>query len=166
MTCAITLSRANLYHIRDVCSPGLCTTQLFNLQFIIMATTRIARQAYLRIRQADLASFADNIFNRTNGVPAYATIQPSITALAVPLTRYKETLAASRNRGISEVLAKNLARTELLRQLEIVADAVETLATDNPQIIVDAGFTVQQSTAQRYNGELPPPTGQTHERTR
>ena len=122
-----------------------------------MANSKIARQAYRRTRQADLASFADNVFNRTNGVPAYATIQPVITALSAPLTRYKETLAAARNRGMSEVLAKNLARTELLRQLEAAANAVETLAADNPQIIVDAGFSVQQNTGQRYTGELPPP---------
>lgn len=122
-----------------------------------MATTRIARQAYRRARQTDLASFADNVFNRTNNVPAYAPLQPVITALAVPLTRYKETLAASRNRGMTEVLAKNLAREELLRQLDLVANAVESLAADNLQIIMEAGFTTQQSTGQRYIGELPAP---------
>jgi hypothetical protein len=122
-----------------------------------MANSKIARQAYRRTRQADLASFADNVFNRTNGVPTYATIQASITALAPSLTHYKETLAASRNRGIAEVLAKNLAREELLRQLDIVANAAETLAGGNPQIIVEAGFTIQQSSGQRYTGELPPP---------
>ncbi len=119
--------------------------------------TKIARQAYRRTRQTDLASFADNVLQRTNGIPAYATIQPVITALTVPLTRYKETLAAARNRGASEVLAKNLARTELLRQLDIVADATETLAAGNPQIIVDAGFSLQQSSGQRFAGELPRP---------
>ena len=119
--------------------------------------TKIARQAYRRIRQTDLATFADNVFNRTNGVPAYAAIQSAIMALADPLSRYKETLAASRNRGLSEVLAKNIAREELLEQLETVANAVESLASGNPQIIVDAGFSMQISTAQRYNGELPQP---------
>jgi hypothetical protein len=122
-----------------------------------MLNAKIARRAYRRGRQADLASFADNVFNRTNNVPAYASVQSSVTNLTPLLTRYKETLAAARNRGVSEVLAKNIARIELMRQLDVIADMVETLADGNPQIIVDAGFSLQQSSGQRFAGELPPP---------
>lgn len=122
-----------------------------------MPKLKIARQAFRRARQTELAAFADNIVARMSGDAAFQPLQTELQTLAPACSKYKEALAAARNRGISEVLAKNLAHADLVRRLNSMADALESFAGDNPQPIVDAGFSVQQSSGQRYAGRLPAP---------
>ncbi len=122
-----------------------------------MSTVKVARQAYRRARQNDLVSFSENIITRMTGSATYATLQPQVQALSDAVTRYAETLAAARNRGMAEVLAKNLAKAALVAQLDVVASALDIVVAGNPQLIVDAGFPVPQSPGQRYTGKLPAP---------
>lgn len=120
-----------------------------------MIAVKIARQAYQRGPQTDLATYADNLVVRMSGT-AYAPLDAQVRNLASACQRYKDALVAARNRGASEVLAKNLARTELMRHVNELADGLERMSGNNRQLIVDAGFSIRQSNNLRYS-RLPAP---------
>jgi len=122
-----------------------------------MSSLKIARQSYQRARQSTLAAFAKSVIARTTGVDEYRDLQAQVQPLAGLLDDYQNKLSVARNRGRAEILAKNLAQTALIKQLNMVATALEELAQDQEQLIVSAGFTVQQETSFRYNTKLPTP---------
>ena len=123
-----------------------------------MSKLKIARQAYRKSRQTDLLTFAEHVYKRMKGSGVYAALQDKIEALAAPIQQYAAALAAARNRGLSEVLAKNLIRRALIRLLDALALALEDMAGDQEQLFIDAGFSVAQEQGLRFSGnELPAP---------
>lgn len=70
---------------------------------------------------------------------------------------YTNSLTEAQNRGRSEVLAKNNAQAALVQQLDVIATNLNLLAQGDAQMIVNAGFTLQQSTGVRYTDKLPAP---------
>jgi len=118
--------------------------------------TKVFRRAYQRIRQAELASFATNVLNRTKGEADYAFIQTDITALEAALQAYQTALAAARNRGMAEVVVKNEAQKALLTVLDRIADAFDLKAELSPALLTGAGFSLQQPPV-RFAGQIPVP---------
>ena len=138
--------------------PGLCTAHFFHfLTQLLMINTKIARQTFRRAAQSELVPFADNVLKRIKDVAAYSTLQPLAAQVSVARDLYAVALAAARNRGASEILAKNLSKAELLKQLDLLADGLAALAEGDTQRIVDAGFSPQESTSLRYSNQMPAP---------
>lgn len=123
-----------------------------------MTKVKIARMPYQRARKSSLAAFSENVLKRTLNVAAYQAIQGEVEPLPALLTTYRNALVAAHNLGRSETTAKNLAQTALIRQLDAVAAALETLAGEDVQLVIDAGFTVHQSLGLRYSDQLPQPS--------
>lgn len=129
-----------------------------------MSKVKITRTAYQRSGKF-LAAFAENVLKRTLNAAPYQSIQAQVEPLPALISTYQNALAAAHNKGKSETTAKNLSQAALVRQLDSIASALETLAGDDVQLLVDAGFSVQQSLGLRYSDRLPQPLIQKAEST-
>lgn len=121
-----------------------------------MAIKKIARQAYRRLPENELYHFIDNVYRRMKEVPAYASLQVRVDALFIPLQQYVSALAAARNRGISEILVKNLMRKTVIGLVDELVPELEILAAGREQLIVQAGFRVQLANGARFKGGVLP----------
>lgn len=114
----------------------------------------INRRSYRSAPQAELASFTENVLQRTRENPEFSFLAESLVELETCLEQYQKALAAAKNRGLVEVSAKNEARGKLVACLDLVADQLETAPELSPTRVLNAGFRANESAAR--TGETPP----------
>ncbi|MDX1912980.1 MAG: hypothetical protein SFV22_15915 [Saprospiraceae bacterium] len=115
----------------------------------------IDRGSFRYARQAELASFAENVLQRTLSVPEFAFMAEAVQELQTPLENYVAALANSRNRGKSEVAAKNAAQKTLVAALNKITDALEQHPDITDVAIYQAGFSPRN--AFRISQQVPTP---------
>jgi hypothetical protein len=115
----------------------------------------IDRGVFRQSRQAELASFAKNVLQRTLSVPEFAFMADAVQALQAPLENFESALAAARNRGLAEVAAKNAAQKALLAALFKVADEMDQYPAITEHLIYEAGFSPRFASRAAQNIPVP-----------
>lgn len=147
-----------LCHLGDVCYTGLRNPFFQPLHFFTaMKIFKIVRRAYLRARQDELATYVENVYTRTKDVPAYEPLQFRVDMLFEPLAQYKAALLKAKNRGLSEVGAKNQGRERLISVFDPFVTNLVEFAGNNIQLLIDAGLTVRAERAIPFTGTIPEP---------
>jgi hypothetical protein len=124
-----------------------------------MSTPRIARQGYRRVRQEELHAFAAQLVAAMETHPTLAALDQVNEPLKTAFTRFSDTFTLYLNTGSRPATnAKNYAKRVLIRAIDAYADAVDAKTGEDGQLILEAGFVIQQSnSAGRMNGRIPPP---------
>jgi hypothetical protein len=145
------------YLVSDIFLKHVCS-DCFNRFKIVydMTKTKIWRQAYRRLRQAQLAVYAQNVVQRTKDNPAYASLQTFITALDTLQQRYAQALASAQDGGRAGIVAKEQLKAQVLAQLGALADALNDFADGDPTLIANAGFDLLPESTRNLD-ILPPP---------
>lgn len=123
----------------------------------MLTNVKIARTDYQRAPQNELSTFAAHVVSRMKGVKAYESLDSLVQSLDAASATYRAALTAARSRSTAEIHAKGLAKFNLLDLLNQLATALEALAGDDSQLIVETGFSLVQSSGLRYAGKLPAP---------
>lgn len=122
-----------------------------------MSTFKITRRFYQRAPQHKLATYAENVYNRTKGVAKYESFQALVEAIEEPLEQYKAALLAIENGGKSQILAKNISKQKLIKALDKLVNSLENSEGITAQLIVDAGFTLKSKPIPAFIGKLQSP---------
>ena len=117
---------------------------------------KVLRREYRQLKQAELASFAENVVNRVKGATPYAAVQSGVAALEQCSQTFARALAAARQGGIEQTQAKEAAKKQLLTELDAMANLIDNGASGDSAYIIGAGFRLRSS-PQRYTGIIGPP---------
>ncbi|MBL7813947.1 MAG: hypothetical protein JNL70_02990 [Saprospiraceae bacterium] len=103
--------------------------------------------AIRRIKQDEFKTFADLVFDSTNGKPVYAPFQTAITDMQAKAEVFQSALIKSKNRGKSEIEAKNAAYNDLYQALVRIAKLMDAnwQTNDFDRLKMDAGFTLNKT---------------------
>lgn len=117
----------------------------------------VLRRVYQQTRQDELATFAENVIQRTTGQADYQPLAEALQQLAVCAAAYKDALAAARDRGRMAIAAKNQAQAALLAALDTAADGLDFHAKGDSRYILNAGMPVRTPRRSLLLGDVPPP---------
>jgi hypothetical protein len=110
-----------------------------------MGSTKISRQHFRRLPQAQLAIFTENVVTRLKNNPVYSALQTQVAALETTDQQFSAALAAARSGGRAAIVAKDQLREQIFAQLNTLADALDVLAQGNELMLVNAGFEVKNN---------------------
>ncbi|MBI1227927.1 MAG: hypothetical protein GC192_22035 [Bacteroidetes bacterium] len=118
---------------------------------------KVRRTAWRTLTQAKLPNYANNVYNLTKDVPAYAYLDAKVDVLKLKSDALAGWLDVIGTGNHSAMTNKNLAIPELYAALEDVATGLEENAT-TAAFIVEAGMEVHK-TPVRHVGDLMPVFG-------
>ena len=115
---------------------------------------------FKRIKQDELKTFTDEVYQNMNGKPVYAPFQTAVTAMSESAEKFQQALVKSKNGGKEIMEAKNAAQEELYSALIRIAKLMDAEWTKNDQdkLKEDAGFTVNKTPERKVVTFVNPPT--------
>lgn len=102
----------------------------------------VRKTTFKKLTQADLASFAQNVYTRMSTKPEYQPFAELVALLGTQLETYKSSLAFAVNRGIDQVAQKEQAKTDLFSTLDRIADQLNVNHTGLETWVLNAGMDV------------------------
>jgi hypothetical protein len=116
--------------------------------------------AIKRIKQDEFKTFADLIFDNTNGKPVYAPFQEAITAMNLTAGIYQTALIKSKGRATEAVAAKDAAKEDLYNALVRIAKSMDAFwpTSAHDKLKSDAGFTLNKAPERHNVAYVEPPT--------
>ena len=115
---------------------------------------------FKRIKQDELKTFTDEVYQNMNGKPVYAPFQTAVTAMSESAEKFQQALVKSKNGGKEIMEAKNAAQDDLYSALIRIAKLMDAEWTKNDQdkLKEDAGFTVNKTPERKVVTFVNPPT--------
>ena len=115
---------------------------------------------FKRIKQDELKTFTDEVYQNMNGKPVYAPFQTAVTAMSESAEKFQQALVKSKNGGKEIMEAKNAAQDDLYSALIRIANLMDAEWTKNDQdkLKEDAGFTVNKTPERKVVTFVNPPT--------
>ena len=100
-----------------------------------------------RIKQDELKTFTDEVYDNMNGKPVYAPFQTAVAAMSESATIFQKALIKSKSRATVDIDAKNIAQSDLHIALIRIAKLMDAEWPTNEQdkLKEDAGFTVNKA---------------------
>ena len=115
---------------------------------------------FKRIKQDELKTFTDGVYQNMNGKPVYAFFQTAVTAMSESAEKFQQALVKSKNGGKEIMEAKNAAQEELYSALIRIAKLMDAEWTTNEQdkLKEDAGFKLNRAPERKVVTFVNPPT--------
>ena len=97
-----------------------------------------------KVKQDELKTFTDEVYDNMNGKPVYAPFQTAVTAMSESATIFQKALIKSKSRATVDIEAKNVAQSDLHNALIRIAKLMDAEWPTNNQdkLKEDAGFTL------------------------
>ena len=102
---------------------------------------------FKRIKQDELKTFTDEVYENMNGKTVYAPFQTAVTAMSESATIFQKALVKSKSRATLDIDAKNVAQDDLYSALIRIAKSMDAEWSKNDQdkLKTDAGFTLNKA---------------------
>lgn len=116
---------------------------------------------FKQLRQNEIKTFADKVFNNMNGKAVYAPFQQSVTDMNTAATTFQHALVEAADGSKNKMRLKDAAKTVLLNQLTRVAKSMdlEWLGDDTKDYLkTEAGFTLNKTPERKNITSVDPPT--------
>ena len=115
---------------------------------------------FKRIKQDELKTFTDGVYNNLNGKPVYALFQAAVTAMSESAEIFQQALIKSKNRGNEEMDAKKIAQENLYGALIRIAKLMDAEWSKNDQdkLKEDTGFTLNKASERKVVTYVNPPS--------
>ena len=115
---------------------------------------------FKRIKQDELKTFTDGVYNNMNGKPVYALFQAAVTAMSESAEIFQQALIKSKNRGNEEMDAKKIAQENLYGALIRIAKLMDAEWSKNDQdkLKEDTGFTLNKASERKVVTYVNPPS--------
>ena len=99
---------------------------------------------FKRIKQDELKTFTDEVYDNMNGKPVYAPFQTAVTAMSESATIFQKALVKSKSRATEAIDAKNVAQSDLYSALIRIAKLMdaEWSKNEHDKLKEDTGFTL------------------------
>lgn len=118
---------------------------------------RINKSAFKKLRQSDLATFAQSVTNRMREQAEYAEALPLVEQLQKQNDAYQVALAECSFGGTDRVALKEELKTALVQTLTDLANWLNERNTDSVTWIVNTGFTLKNANGRNIEALLQPP---------
>jgi hypothetical protein len=119
--------------------------------------------AIKRIKQDEFKTFADVIYDNTNGKLVYAPFQSAITAMHSTAETFQTALVKSKGGSKEAMATKEVEKENLYLSLVSIAKSMDALWPTNAQdkLKTDAGFTLNKTPERQNITYVNPPTNLT-----
>ncbi len=116
--------------------------------------------AIKRIKQDEFKTFADQVYETTNGKTVYAFCQTAVTAMYASAEIFQTALIKSKNKAKEATEAKDLAKEALYNALVRIAKLMDAEWAKNEydKLKTDAGFTINKTPERQNVTYVLPPT--------
>ena len=122
-----------------------------------MYLPKTRKTSYLKLRQAQLSPFAENVFQKMSTNSDYVDLANLYTDLNAKIIVFKNALAATMEGGILLTAAKNEALKDLYDVLNVIANMLDIKANGNELYILNAGMKLQLKPVRQVANEIPVP---------
>lgn len=116
-----------------------------------------------RIKQDEFKTYADLIYENTNGKTEYAPFQEAVTGMKVDAEIFQTALIKSKNKSKEATNAKNVAQDNLYFALVRIAKSMDALwpTNEHDALKTNAGFTLNKAPEHHNVTYVNPPTNLT-----
>ncbi len=116
--------------------------------------------AIKRIKQDEFKTFADQVYETTNGKAVYAFCQTAVTAMYAYAETFQAALIRSKNKAKEATEAKDIAKEALYDALVRIAKLMDAEWTKNEydKLKTDVGFTLNKTPERQNVTYVLPPT--------
>ncbi len=123
-----------------------------------MYLPKTRKTSYIKLRQAELSPFAENVFQKMSTNSAYKDLANLYKELDAKTVVFKNALAASIEGGTLLTAAKNKALKDLYNVLNSIANMLDINANGDELYILNAGMKLQHKAVRQSANEIPAPT--------
>ena len=98
--------------------------------------------SFVRVSDALLESFTENVIAKMTGNPSFTTPDPTLTAVGAALANFKSAMTAMQQGGTQATLARDAAREALTGLLRDLALYVQKQSKGDPAVMLSSGFDI------------------------